>query len=55
MWFNATCECQPQLPRWKEGDIVGCFIDIDKQTIIFSLNGVPLPYGLGVEFKVLMR
>ena len=43
MWFNATCECQPQLPRWKEGDIVGCFIDIDKQTIIFSLNGVPLP------------
>jgi len=43
MWFNATCECQPQLPRWKEGDIVGCFIDIDSQTIIFSLNGNPLP------------
>jgi len=42
MWFNASCECQSELPRWKEGDIVGCFIDIDNQVIIFYLNGVPL-------------
>ena len=42
MWFNASCECQSELPRWKEGDIVGCFIDIDNQAIIFYLNGVPL-------------
>jgi len=42
MWFNASCECQSELPRWKEGDIVGCFIDIDNQEIIFYLNGVPL-------------
>jgi len=42
MWFNASCECQSELPRWKEGDIVGCFIDIDNQAIIFSLNGVQL-------------
>jgi len=42
MWFNASCECQNELPRWKEGDIVGCFIDIDNKSIIFSLNGVKL-------------
>lgn len=39
MWFNASCECHTELPRWKEGDIVGCFIDIDQQSIVFSLNG----------------
>eukprot|EP00090_Calanus_glacialis_P028360 TRINITY_DN4556_c0_g1_i1.p1 TRINITY_DN4556_c0_g1~~TRINITY_DN4556_c0_g1_i1.p1 ORF type:complete len:663 (-),score=176.66 TRINITY_DN4556_c0_g1_i1:82-2070(-) len=42
MWFNASCECQSELPRWKEGDTVGCFIDIDNQTIVFSLNGAQL-------------
>jgi len=42
MWFNASCECQSELPRWKEGDIVGCFIDIDSQAIVFSLNGAQL-------------
>jgi len=42
MWFNASCECQSELPRWKEGDIVGCFIDIDNQSIVFSLNGAQL-------------
>jgi len=42
MWFNASCECQNELPRWKEGDIVGCFIDIDNQSIVFSLNGAQL-------------
>lgn len=42
MWFNASCDCQPELPRWKAGDTVGCFIDIDNQNIVFSLNGVPL-------------
>jgi hypothetical protein len=43
MWFNASCECQQQLPRWREGDIVGCFIDIDNHSIVFSLNGAQLP------------
>lgn len=42
MWFNASCDCQPELPRWKEGDIVGCFIDIDNKSIVFSLNGAQL-------------
>jgi len=42
MWFNASCECQSELPRWKEGDTVGCFIDIDNQSIVFSLNGAQL-------------
>lgn len=43
MWYNAACEAQEQLPRWKEGDVVGCFIDIDRQAIVFSLNGAALP------------
>jgi len=42
MWFNATCESHDELPRWKAGDTVGCFIDIDQQTLIFSLNGAQL-------------
>ena len=43
MWYNAACEAQEQLPRWREGDVVGCFIDIDRQAIVFSLNGAQLP------------
>jgi len=42
MWYNASCECHKELPRWKEGDIVGCFIDIDNKELIFSLNGESL-------------
>jgi len=42
MWFNASCECQSQLPRWQPGDIVGCFIDIANQSLVFSLNGESL-------------
>lgn len=29
-------------PRWKAGDIVGCYIDIDNKFLIFSLNGEEL-------------
>ena len=39
MWFNASCESQDSLPRWNAGDVVGCFIDIDNKTLVFSLNG----------------
>lgn len=42
MWFNASCESQDSQPRWKAGDIVGCYIDIDNKFLIFSLNGEEL-------------
>jgi hypothetical protein len=32
----------PSYYRWKEGDIVGCFIDIDQESLVFSLNGAQL-------------
>jgi hypothetical protein len=38
LWQNAKSQ-QTNLPRWKEGDIVGCLIDLEKFEIIFSLNG----------------
>lgn len=28
---------------WKEGDVVGCLLDVDAQTISFTLNGEPMP------------
>ena len=42
MWFNAGCQSQDTLPRWKAGDVVGCFIDIDNKMLVFSLNGSQL-------------
>ena len=40
MWHNAVSEClSSQLPRWRPGDIVGCYIHINQQIIKFSLNG----------------
>lgn len=38
LWQNAKSS-HTSLPRWKEGDIVGCLIDLDKFEIRFSLNG----------------
>lgn len=39
LWQSAR-SVRTQLPRWKEGDVVGCLIDLDKFEIRFSLNGV---------------
>jgi len=38
LWQNAK-STSTNLPRWKEGDIVGCLIDLEKFEISFSLNG----------------
>jgi len=46
MWHNAVSESVGKLPRWVPGDTVGCFIDIPRQSVKFSLNGVNLkPYN----------
>ena len=32
--------------KWKTGDIVGCLVDMDNETMEFSLNGI----NMGVAF-----
>lgn len=39
LWQNAK-SIHTNLPRWKEGDIIGCLIDLEKLEIRFSLNGL---------------
>ncbi|EEY61198.1 HECT E3 ubiquitin ligase, putative [Phytophthora infestans T30-4] len=37
--------------KWKQGDVVGCGIDADAGTIIFSLNGKMRSANMGVAFR----
>jgi len=36
--------------RWKEGDIVGCLVDLDSREVAFTLNGRGESIGMGVAF-----
>ncbi len=41
IWYEA--ESIPHtLQQWKPGDILGCLLNIDREEVIFSLNGVAL-------------
>ncbi|KAL7297681.1 hypothetical protein TKK_0009347 [Trichogramma kaykai] len=42
IWHNARSERVFNIPCWREGDILGCLLDLNKQEIIFSINGAPL-------------
>ncbi|TMW58661.1 hypothetical protein Poli38472_010220 [Pythium oligandrum] len=37
--------------KWKQGDVIGCSIDVDAGTIIFSLNGKMKSANMGVAFR----
>ena len=37
--------------RWKEGDIVGCLVDLDERVVSFTLNGQAEEIGMGVAFS----
>jgi hypothetical protein len=36
--------------RWKEGDVVGCLVDMDEKIVAFTLNGKSEEIGMGVAF-----
>ncbi|XP_045192494.2 RING finger and SPRY domain-containing protein 1-like [Mercenaria mercenaria] len=42
IWYGAHSQPHKH-PCWKPGDILGLLLDVDNQTIIFSLNGNRLP------------
>jgi hypothetical protein len=37
--------------RWKEGDVIGCFVDMDERVVSFTLNGQAESVGMGVAFS----
>ncbi|KAI2489759.1 HECT-domain (ubiquitin-transferase) [Fragilaria crotonensis] len=37
--------------RWKEGDVVGCLVDMDEKIVSFTLNGKGEEVGMGVAFS----
>jgi hypothetical protein len=37
--------------RWKEGDVVGCMVDMDVKEISFTLNGEGTSVGMGLAFS----
>jgi hypothetical protein len=37
--------------RWKEGDVVGCLVDMDEHIVSFTLNGRGQEIGMGVAFS----
>lgn len=37
--------------RWSEGDVVGCFVDMDSMTVSFTLNGKGEEIGMGIAFS----
>lgn len=37
--------------RWKEGDVVGCLVDLDNRIVSFMLNGQAEEIGMGVAFS----
>ncbi|DAZ95584.1 TPA: hypothetical protein N0F65_006070 [Lagenidium giganteum] len=44
-------QSSPWGSKWKQGDVVGCAVDADAGTIIFSLNGKMKSANMGVAFR----
>ncbi|GLE04956.1 hypothetical protein PINS_up013937 [Pythium insidiosum] len=44
-------QSSPWGAKWKQGDVVGCFIDADAGTILFSLNGKMRSLNMGIAFR----
>lgn len=39
--------------KWKQGDVIGCGIDADAGTVIFSINGKMRSANMGVAFRAI--
>lgn len=37
--------------RWREGDVIGCLVDMDDHVVSFTLNGKAEEVGMGVAFS----
>lgn len=37
--------------RWKEGDVIGCLVDMDEKIVSFTLNGKGKEIGMGEAFS----
>ncbi|KAL4704317.1 hypothetical protein ACJJTC_012893 [Scirpophaga incertulas] len=42
VWYSAHAIAVNEIPAWKPGDILGCYIDLDSKEVVFSLNGVEI-------------
>lgn len=42
IWYQAQSETHTH-PCWKPGDVLGLLLDVQNQTLLFYLNGNPLP------------
>ena len=40
IWYNANPYPTEKKISWKEGDVVGLFLDIEQKVVKFYLNGV---------------
>lgn len=38
IWYNAKSMAH-SLPAWQSGSVLGCLLDLDREEIVFSLNG----------------
>ncbi len=48
-WHNERCQPLTSVRRWTCGDVVGCGIDLDQGTMLFTFNGRSLTDVLGNE------
>lgn len=46
-------QSSPWGSKWKQGDVVGCAIDADAGTIIFTLNGKMGSANMGIAFRAI--
>eukprot|EP00045_Choanoeca_perplexa_P012130 m.131087 g.131087 ORF g.131087 m.131087 type:complete len:638 (-) comp15899_c0_seq1:702-2615(-) len=44
VWKDGPYPPQKPLPQWKCGDVLGCYLDLDRHLACFAINGKMLPW-----------